>query len=133
MGDLIMGKNKKGQSAMEYLMTYGWAILVIVVVVGALYAMGVFNPSASTPPQVSSSDFSYTDHDANNLVLRNGPRAIESISLASPAGGTVSPTSASPGDTITITGTGLFTSGTNAIVQYTVTDSGLTKNTTITI
>ncbi|MDE1768908.1 MAG: hypothetical protein KGH62_06120, partial [Candidatus Micrarchaeota archaeon] len=31
------------QSAMEYLMTYGWAILVIAVVIGALYQLGVFN------------------------------------------------------------------------------------------
>ncbi|MDE1870554.1 MAG: hypothetical protein KGH71_06315, partial [Candidatus Micrarchaeota archaeon] len=31
------------QSAMEYLMTYGWAILVIAVVLGALYQLGVFN------------------------------------------------------------------------------------------
>jgi hypothetical protein len=28
---------------MEYLMTYGWAILIIAVVLGALYAIGVFN------------------------------------------------------------------------------------------
>ena len=37
--------NKKGQGALEYLMTYGWALLVIVIVVAALYAMGVLNPS----------------------------------------------------------------------------------------
>ena len=33
----------KIQSAMEYLMTYGWAILIIAVVLGALYQLGVFN------------------------------------------------------------------------------------------
>ncbi|MFI5412922.1 MAG: hypothetical protein ACHQX1_03450 [Candidatus Micrarchaeales archaeon] len=33
----------KAQSAMEYLMTYGWAILVIAVVLGALYQLGIFN------------------------------------------------------------------------------------------
>ncbi|MDE1846069.1 MAG: hypothetical protein KGH53_02205 [Candidatus Micrarchaeota archaeon] len=33
----------KLQSAMEYLMTYGWAILIIAVVLGALYQLGVFN------------------------------------------------------------------------------------------
>ncbi len=37
--------HKKLQSAMEYLMTYGWAILVIAVVIGVLYAMGIFNGS----------------------------------------------------------------------------------------
>ena len=36
---------RKGQSAMEYLMTYGWAILIVIIVAAALYALGVFNPA----------------------------------------------------------------------------------------
>jgi hypothetical protein len=32
----------KGQTSMEYLMTYGWAILILIVVVMALYSMGIF-------------------------------------------------------------------------------------------
>ncbi len=39
----------RSQSAMEYLMTYGWAILIIAVVLGALYSLGVFNMSAYMP------------------------------------------------------------------------------------
>jgi hypothetical protein len=35
------------QSAMEYLMTYGWAILIIAVVLGVLYYLGIFNGAAS--------------------------------------------------------------------------------------
>ncbi len=38
------------QSAMEYLMTYGWAILIIAVVLGALYSLGIFS-SATFAPQ----------------------------------------------------------------------------------
>ena len=34
----------KAQSAMEYLMTYGWAILIVIIVAAALYALGLFNP-----------------------------------------------------------------------------------------
>ena len=34
------------QSAMEYLMTYGWAILIISVILGTLYQIGVFNSSS---------------------------------------------------------------------------------------
>jgi len=34
---------------MEYLMTYGWAILIIAVVLGVLFQMGIFNGSALTP------------------------------------------------------------------------------------
>ncbi|MDE1828123.1 MAG: LamG domain-containing protein [Candidatus Micrarchaeota archaeon] len=36
----------RAQSAMEYLMTYGWAILIIAVVLGALYQIGIFNPGS---------------------------------------------------------------------------------------
>jgi hypothetical protein len=32
---------------MEYLMTYGWAILIVIIVAAALYALGVFTPSSS--------------------------------------------------------------------------------------
>ncbi len=35
-------RKSKAQSAMEYLMTYGWAILIIAVVLGALFSLGVF-------------------------------------------------------------------------------------------
>ncbi|MDE1869718.1 MAG: hypothetical protein KGH71_01890 [Candidatus Micrarchaeota archaeon] len=34
----------KAQSAMEYLLTYGWAFLIIAVVLGAMFALGIFNP-----------------------------------------------------------------------------------------
>ena len=34
----------KSQSAMEYLMTYGWAILIIAVILAAFFELGVFNP-----------------------------------------------------------------------------------------
>ena len=42
-------KNKKAQSAMEYLMTYGWAILIIAVVLGTLFQLGVFNSTNFSP------------------------------------------------------------------------------------
>ena len=41
-------KTKKAQSAMEYLMTYGWAILIVIIVAAALYALGIFNPATYT-------------------------------------------------------------------------------------
>ncbi len=34
---------KKAQAGLDFLMTYGWALLLIVLVVGALFAMGIFN------------------------------------------------------------------------------------------
>ena len=41
--------SSKAQSAMEYLMTYGWAILIIAVVLAALFQLGVFNPITFAP------------------------------------------------------------------------------------
>lgn len=35
----------KGQAAVEYIMTYGWAILALVIVVAALLATGVLSPN----------------------------------------------------------------------------------------
>ncbi len=43
-------KNFKLQSAMEYLMSYGWAILIIAVVIAVMFELGLFNgpPIANT-------------------------------------------------------------------------------------
>ncbi len=41
---------KKGQAAMEFLMTYGWAILVVLIVIGVLAVY--FKPSKLTPNKV---------------------------------------------------------------------------------
>ena len=38
--------NRKGQAALEYLMTYGWAILAVVVVLAVLWYLGIFTPKA---------------------------------------------------------------------------------------
>ena len=44
-----MPNMKKSQAAMEFLMTYGWAILVVMVVIGSLAYFGVLNPSMLLP------------------------------------------------------------------------------------
>lgn len=40
-----MKSYKKAQAALEFLTTYGWAILVVLVMIGALAYFGVLNPS----------------------------------------------------------------------------------------
>lgn len=67
---------RKGQSAMEYLMTYGWAILVIIIVIAVLFYIGVLNPRNVTPtactfpPGISCASYKL---DINNtLSLRIG-------------------------------------------------------------
>jgi len=44
-----MNYNKKGQAALEFLMTYGWAILVVLAAIGALAYFGVLDPGAYLP------------------------------------------------------------------------------------
>ncbi len=36
---------RKGQVAVEYLMTYGWAILALLVVIAAIFASGILSPT----------------------------------------------------------------------------------------
>lgn len=44
-----MGTNKfRAQSAMEYLMTYGWAILIIAIVLAAMFTLGIFKSPVGT-------------------------------------------------------------------------------------
>jgi hypothetical protein len=40
---------RRGQAALEYLITYGWGFLVIIVVVGGLAYFGLFSPSRYIP------------------------------------------------------------------------------------
>ena len=47
--------NKRAQAALEFLMTYGWAILVVLVVIGALAYFGVLNPSGLLPEKCTMS------------------------------------------------------------------------------
>ena len=50
-------KSMKGQSAMEYLMTYGWAILIIAIVLVALFELGIFGGSTLPTACVAQSGF----------------------------------------------------------------------------
>jgi hypothetical protein len=52
--DSLFGKIKS-QAAMEYLMTYGWAILIIALSLAVLYSLGVLNPETLKPQLCSLS------------------------------------------------------------------------------
>ena len=73
----------KAQAALEFLMTYGWAILIVIAVVAALYAMGVFKlPSGGvggpcSPCFPPGSDIAYVAHNSTHVLLRVGPNAIK--------------------------------------------------------
>jgi hypothetical protein len=79
---------KKSQAALEYLMTYGWAILVIVIVIAALYAMGVLTPRVIAPcnPCFEKRHFIYIIHNASSstifLKIKAGPSEIDLTQVA---------------------------------------------------
>ena len=63
------------QSAMEYLMTYGWAILIIAVALAALFELGVFNGSNLSPQGcIAQAGFTCTNlvYTANGIALTLG-------------------------------------------------------------
>ena len=61
----------KLQSAMEYLMTYGWAILILAIVSAVLFSLGVFSPgnSASQVCQLESGFTCSGDYMVQNGML----------------------------------------------------------------
>jgi len=120
---------KKGQSAMEYLMTYGWAILIVIVVVAALYGMGVFSLKGGVACSPCFSYFAFVDYADGTLMVRNGAQIIDSINVT---GGTPDVTAADPGDDITITSVST-TGDVDITITYDVTDSGLEHTDTATI
>ncbi|HHI04254.1 MAG TPA: hypothetical protein ENL45_01785, partial [Candidatus Woesearchaeota archaeon] len=76
---------KKAQAAMEFLMTYGWAILVVLIVIGALAYFGVLNPQNLLPEKctlpvglscdehvVRASSTSGANDGTINLIITNG-------------------------------------------------------------
>ncbi len=87
---------KKGQSAMEFLMTYGWAILVVLIAIGALAYFGVLNPSRFLPssciifPGVSCTNFKVGATSAEFVVQNGMGETINNfnITMNAPSGGT---------------------------------------------
>lgn len=48
--------NKRAQAALEFLMTYGWAILVVLAAIGALAYFGVLSPTNFVPERCVTSN-----------------------------------------------------------------------------
>ena len=83
--------NRKGQAALEFLTTYAWAFLVILIMVGALAYFGILRPSKLLPDRCNfGSEFNcldfrlqYTAQQAN-LRLQNGVGetiTVDSVSI----------------------------------------------------
>jgi hypothetical protein len=64
---------RKGQAAMEFLMTYGWAILVVLVAIGALAYFGILSPSKFLPNScMLSGGFSCTQYKVTATTVTLG-------------------------------------------------------------
>ncbi|MFA5247529.1 MAG: hypothetical protein WC408_06615 [Candidatus Micrarchaeia archaeon] len=76
----------KGQTALEYLVTYGWAILGIIIIVGVLISFGVFNPSkwANVRQQGGFSSLAVLDHS-----MTSGAHGMLTLSLQNTRGNSI--------------------------------------------
>ena len=75
-------RGNKAQAAMEFLMTYGWAILIVLIVLASLFFLGVFNPKTTNTCLINA-PFSCNDIaiGKNYVVVSLGAQNILSGSL----------------------------------------------------
>jgi len=77
-------RKRKGQAAMEFLMTYGWAILASITAIGILAYTGIFSPNLS-PVVLLGAPF-YSDAwsvDTSNVYLEIRNSGIETYTIQS--------------------------------------------------
>lgn len=82
----MIGIRKKGQAALEFLTTYGWAFMVILVMIAALAYFGVLNPQNLVPDQcVVTSGFTCRDFQVttNGIAVAFVNNMGEQISINS--------------------------------------------------
>jgi hypothetical protein len=78
-------KSLRGQSAMEFLLTYGWAVLILMIVTAALLFLGVLNPGTTAPNQCAfASVFTckgYKISDGGSLELTLGQATGDDVTV----------------------------------------------------
>ena len=139
---------KKGQSALEYLMTYGWALVVIVIVVAALVFL--INPSqvgSSACTGFQSMPIGNFKLDASGLtfkVTNQTGRALSAVdvnatfsgaTVASDVDGVLTPagTSIPANAEVTVTVTQAVNAGSNTVaLNLSYNDGDFTRTTTAT-
>lgn len=63
-------KFKKSQAAMEFIMTYGWALLVVLAAIGALAYFGVLSPDKFLPEKcIVPSGMACIDYAVNDNIV----------------------------------------------------------------
>lgn len=79
--------SRKGQSAIEYLTTYGWALLAIIIVGAVLVNMGVFSQCQTTTPRFSGQNvaidsWSYTGSQSMDMTVQAIQREVNVTEVA---------------------------------------------------
>ncbi len=103
--------DRKGQSALEYLMTYGWALIVIAIVIGVL----IFVTSGATGGVTCQSQS--TGIQVTEWAVKAGSDGV-GLTLRNATGGTITPTGAA--------GAGVFTDTNNTAFSLVVRNNTFT-------
>ena len=75
---------KKGQAALDFLMTYGWAIALVVIVAAALFALGVFDVSNFVGTKAAG--FSATGSTTGSVALSGFAVSGSNLGAGGPCG-----------------------------------------------
>jgi uncharacterized protein (UPF0333 family) len=65
---------RKGQAAMEFLMTYGWAIIVVLAAIAALAYFGVLSPQKLLPERTT---FAAPMSNVDNAIISASANSVE--------------------------------------------------------
>lgn len=91
---------KKNQNAIEFIISYSWALMLIAIALAVLYSLGIFSPSLFTPKAVAGACFVHRsdygtalDGVCGNLQPQYvmGARGVGDYVLAKDSGSTLSP------------------------------------------
>ena len=81
--------NRKGQAALEFLTTYGWAFLVILVMIGGLWYFGVFNFTDKLPDKCTLDNklgcgqiFVISDSNSSTLQMQVQNNALNAVTIS---------------------------------------------------
>lgn len=83
-------RGKRAQAAMEFLMTYGWVILVVLAAITSLAYFGVLNPAKFFPESctfpsttgMACIDFNVFPGSAHLLILNSGGRDLNIANIS---------------------------------------------------
>ncbi|MBW2997473.1 hypothetical protein KY349_04000 [Candidatus Woesearchaeota archaeon] len=134
---------KRSQAAMEFLMTYGWAILVVLAAIVSLAYFGVLNPAKFFPEScalpsttgMACIDFKVLPDSAHLLILNSGGRdyMINNVTIGTCSGDFSLDFPDGMSHLFDITGCSFGAVGQkmkeNVLISYSDTFSGFTKTT----